>query len=90
MNPSYRSLFLFSDVESEEDDVTVLYNVLFALLSILPFSLNCMLISQLDQVRVFHNFGTDETFLEVGMNDTCCLWSLSSSPDCPCSHFVLS
>lgn len=80
--------FSLSYVEPEEDDVSVFYHVLFALLDMLAFGLAGVFAAQSYQVVVLHDFGADEAFFEVGVDDSCGLWGFGQLSDGPASHLI--
>merc|ERR1719481_91022 len=70
------SLFLLpscqtsSRVKLEEDDVPVLYDVVFSLLSVTTSCLDCSLRTMLLKVSELHNLRHDESLFEVSVNST--------------------
>lgn len=80
--------FALSDVESEENNVSIFHHVLLTLLNILSFRFHCMLVSQGHQVIVLHDFCTNEALFEVGVDDSCSLWGLGELTDGPASDLI--
>lgn len=82
--------FAFANIEPIEYNIPIFHNIVLALLPILALSLDRILVPQLHIVRILHDFGTDETFLEIGVDDACGLRGLCVAADCPASDFVFS
>ena len=79
-----------SNVELEENNISILNFVVFSLLEIFSLSLTLRLTTQSDKIFVFHDFCADEPLFEVGMNDSGGLWGLFSVLDCPRSDFIVT
>ena len=85
------NLFSLSrNIEFKENDISVLYFIFLPHLSIQPLRSHSLLSLQSIQVIILHDFGTDESPFEIGMNYSGCLGSFVSLPDSPTFDFILS
>ena len=83
-------LSLRTQIELEENDVSVLNLVVTALLLQFTRSFNSSFISQLLVVLEFVHFRTNETLLKVSMNHSGSLGSKSTATNCPAFHLIRS
>ena len=81
-------LSLRTQIELEENDVSVLNLVVTALLLQFTRSFNSSFISQLLVVLEFVHFRTNETLLKVRMNHSSSLRSKSTATNCPAFHLI--
>ena len=79
-----------SYVKSEEDNISIFNNVILSFLNILSLGFDSLLVSQLHQILVTHDFCTNKAFLEVSVNGSGCLRSFSKFADSPTSDLVSS
>ena len=82
--------FSLSDIEPVQNDVTVLDDILLALLPILSFRLYCVFTSELHEICVFHDFSADKASLKVCMNDSSGLGCLCIFSDGPAPHLIMA
>ena len=76
------------DVKLEKDDVAVAHRIRLALLSVLTGRLDLVLVTERLQIFESHDFGTDETSLEIGVNRPRGLGRLESLANAPRLDFV--
>ena len=65
-------------IETEMHDISILYYVFFSFNTQFSGFFDSSLRAILKEVFVFDNFGTDKTFLKVGMDHSGTLWSFPS------------
>ena len=82
--------FCKSDVEPEVHDISILHHVFFAFHAQLSGFAYGGLAAILDEVFVLDNFGTDESFFKVGMDNSGALRSFPAFLVGLCSHFHFS
>lgn len=81
-------LLLRGNIEFEQEDVSVVNNVIFTLLSIKTLCLDSRFVSMLLEISELHRLCANETSFEIGVNDTSSLWGLGSISDGPAFYFV--
>jgi len=64
--------------------------MLLSMLGVFTLLLASKLAAKMSQIDVLHYFRTDETLLEVGVNDTSGLWGFGAFPNCPSPDLVLA
>lgn len=82
--------FSFSNIKFKENNIPILYYVLFSILFILSLRFNSILISVLHQVFILHYLCANKAFLKICMDHSCCLRSFGSSANGPRSHLIFS
>lgn len=75
-------------IETEMHDISILYYVFFSFNTQFSGFFDSSLRAILKEVFVFDNFGTDKTFLKVGMDHSGTLWSFPSFFVGPGTYFL--
>ena len=78
------------DVESEQYDIAILYNVILTFGADESFFFGCIVASLLYKIIIAYDLCTDKSSLKVRMNLTCCLRCLCSSLNGPCTALIRS
>lgn len=79
-----------TNIEFKVANISIFNDILFSILSVFSFSLNSLNGSQLNEILIFHDFRTNESFLKVSMNNTSCLWGFRTSFHSPTPNFIFS
>ena len=77
-----------SDVETEVHYIAVLYHVVLAFDTKFAGFAHALLTIERYIVIILDDFRTDKAFFKVGVNNSCTLWCLGATAECPRTHFV--
>jgi len=88
VDKTQKSCLCFSSTSLDEENITVLDNVVLALCHNLALCLQSGFISLFLQCAVVVYDSLDEGLLEITVDDTGSLWRLGASPNCPLSDLI--
>src|SRR5690625_119073 len=85
-----QAFLLRSDVEAEEGDVAVFENVIFSFEPVFAGFAGGGDASESGEIFVGNDFGFDETFFEIGVDDAGCFGGFHSVSKCPCADLFFA